>query len=159
MNAVARRNRGFSLLEVMIVVAILGLLAAVAIPQFTSHKEEGRTAAMVSNLAILRTAIDSYWSQHDTFPGPTEDEFADHLLRKTNKAGEVGTSDDYGYGPYLRQGELPTNPFTNSNSVKVVDEMPSEPSGNQAWIYCPASGEVRSNATGKSPEGKLFFNL
>ena len=103
------RNRaGFTLVEMLIVVAILGLLAAVAIPQFTSAKEDGRVAAMVSSLSILRTAVDSYWSQHDSFPGQKNStEFRDQLCKTTNKAGEVGSGTGYGYGPYLRRGQLP----------------------------------------------------
>jgi len=63
------RRSGFTLVEVMIVLAILALLAAIALPQLTSHKEEGKSSAMVSSLSVLRTAIDSYWTQHDKFPG------------------------------------------------------------------------------------------
>jgi len=146
MNARTRRTVGFTLLEIMIVVAIMGLLAAVAIPQFTSNKEEGRAAAMTSNLAVLRTAIDSYWSQHDTFPGPTAVNFSDQLLKKTNKAGVVGTTAAFGYGPYLRMGVLPTNPFTNNTTVKIVATMPTAPSGTEAWIYATSTGEIRCNA-------------
>jgi prepilin-type N-terminal cleavage/methylation domain-containing protein len=159
MSPHTRRPCGFSLLEVMIVIAILGMLAAVAIPQLTSHKPEGRTAAMVGSLSILRTAVDSYWTQHDAFPGPTAAEFADQLLKQTSKAGKVGEGDGFRYGPYLRSGVLPTNPITSTATVKCVDVMPKEPSGSQAWIYCTATGEVRSNAPGKGPDGVAYFDL
>jgi prepilin-type N-terminal cleavage/methylation domain-containing protein len=159
MSTQTRRTAGFSLLEVMIVIAILGMLAAIAIPQFTSHKQEGQTAAMVSSLSILRTAIDSYWTQHDTFPGPNAAKFADQLLKNTDKKGKVGTGTNFGYGPYLRNGELPVNPITGNATVKVVDVMPTEASGSQAWVYCSKTGEIRSNAPGKALDGTAYFDL
>ena len=155
------RNRaGFTLVEMMIVIAILGLLAAVAIPQFTSAKEDGRVAAMVSSLSILRTAIDSYWSQHDEFPGQKNaEEFKNQMTKTTNKEGRVGEGTGFGYGPYLRRGILPENPFTNTNTVKIVDKMPTKPSGNQAWVYDKSNGEIRANVSGRTPDGMTHFDL
>ncbi|MHC5209532.1 MAG: type II secretion system protein [Planctomycetota bacterium] len=155
-----RRQSAFTLIEIMIVVALLGLLSAIALPQFLSHKEEGKSAAMVSSLTILRTAIDSYWTQHDDFPGQKDArQFADQLLKTTNKAGMVGTGTGFGYGPYLRNGKLPVNPLTNTNTIKIVNAMPSEPSGKEAWIYAKSTGEIRCNAPGKTIDGVTFFSL
>jgi prepilin-type N-terminal cleavage/methylation domain-containing protein len=156
----ARRQSAFTLIEIMIVVALLGLLSAIALPQFLSHKEEGKSAAMVSSLTILRTAIDSYWTQHDGFPGQADArEFADQLLKSTNKAGEVGTGTGYGYGPYLRNGQLPVNPLTSTSTVKVVNSMPNQPSGSEAWIYAKDTGELRCNAAGSTIDGVEYFSL
>jgi prepilin-type N-terminal cleavage/methylation domain-containing protein len=156
----ARRQSAFTLIEIMIVVALLGLLSAIALPQFLSHKEEGKSAAMVSSLTILRTAIDSYWTQHDGFPGQADArEFADQLLKSTNKAGEVGTGTGYGYGPYLRNGKLPVNPLSGTNSIRIVATMPNAPTGDEAWIYCKATGEIRCNSAGATVDGVEFFGL
>jgi prepilin-type N-terminal cleavage/methylation domain-containing protein len=155
-----RRESAFTLVEIMIVVALLGLLSAIALPQFLSHKEEGKSAAMVSSLTILRTAIDSYWTQHDDFPGQKNaTEFADQLLKTTDKTGKVGTGNGFGYGPYLRNGKLPVNPLTNTNTIKVVSSMPNKPSGTEAWIYAQDTGEIRCNATGSTIDGVAFFSL
>ena len=154
-----RATSGFTLVELMIVIAILGLLAAVAIPQFTSQKKEGQTAAMVSSLSVLRTAIDSYWSQHDDFPGPSFVKLSGQLLKNTNKKGAVGEGAIFGYGPYLRNGKLPTNPLSKTSTVKMVAVMPVAPAGNQAWIYNYVTGEIRSNSAGKDLNGVPFFSL
>jgi prepilin-type N-terminal cleavage/methylation domain-containing protein len=121
MSSPRTARAGFTLVEIMIVVAILALLAAVALPQFTSEKEEGKASAMVSSLSVLRTAIDSYWTQHDKFPGQGGAlELADQLIKATNKAGSTGAGTGFGYGPYLRNGKLPINPLTGTSTVRVV---------------------------------------
>lgn len=154
------RRSGFTLVEVMIVLAILALLAAIALPQLTSHKEEGKSSAMVSSLSVLRTAIDSYWTQHDKFPGQGgAAEFADQLLKSTNKAGTTGSGSGFGYGPYLRNGKLPVNPLTGTSTVKVVTTIPAAPTGTEAWIYSSTTGEVRCNVAGKTLDGVDYFSF
>jgi general secretion pathway protein G len=57
-------KRGFSLVELMIVVAVLGIMAAIVVPQFQSHSIEAKIAVAKDNLRILRSAIDLYTAQH-----------------------------------------------------------------------------------------------
>src|SRR5678815_5250639 len=100
---------------------------------------------MVSSLSVLRTAIDSYWTQHDKFPGQGgPEEFADQLIKATNKAGTTGAGTGFGYGPYLRNGKLPLNPLTGTSTVRIVTAMPTEPTGTEAWIYASTTGEILS---------------
>ena len=61
---------GFTLVEILIVVIILGVLAAVAIPQFTSSTDDAKTSALDMTLSELRNAIELYFHQHGgTYPG------------------------------------------------------------------------------------------
>jgi len=64
-----KRNRGFTLVEILIVVVILGILAAIVIPQFTDAATEASQANLVTNLQTLRSQIALYRIQHvDTDP-------------------------------------------------------------------------------------------
>ena len=58
-------RRGFSLVEILIVVAILGILAAIVLPEFQAHTQQAKEAAAKDNLRILRQQIELYAAQHN----------------------------------------------------------------------------------------------
>ena len=62
-----RRARGFTLIELLIVVVIIGILAAIAIPKFSGIKERAYVASMRSDLRILVTVQEAYFSDNVTY--------------------------------------------------------------------------------------------
>ncbi len=60
--------KGFSLLELLVVVAIVGLLAAIAIPQFSSYGTRAVDSQMKSDLKNAALAMDSYFAEHKVYP-------------------------------------------------------------------------------------------
>ena len=159
MQASTRRARGFSAIEVTIVIAILGLLAAVAIPQLATRNRQDRTATLVSRLGVVRTAINRYWAQHDDFPGPGTDDFRRQLVGQTCRSGACGTGVAFALGPYVQNSDLPENPITATNGLIITEAMPETPSGTSAWIYCRLTGEFRANTLGRTEEGVRYFDL
>lgn len=61
------RNQGFTLIEIMIVVAIVGILAAIAIPNYTDYVRRGRAAEATSDLANARVRMEQYYQDHRTY--------------------------------------------------------------------------------------------
>lgn len=153
-------RRGFSILELMIVVALLGLLAAVAIPRLAPPPGGDHQAGLTTALSSLRTAVDSYRAQHGGLPGQDDvDQFTTQLCRRTSAAGHPGAGPDFDQGPYLWPSRIPMNPVLSTNTVSIVDTMPIHPMGPSAWLYDRSTGAVRANVRGTSLDGVRYFDL
>lgn len=114
MSAHARKaTQGFTLVEILIVVVILGILAAIVIPQFTSASEDAKASSLVSQLQTIRSQLEIYQVQHNGgYPDLVGQQWA-QMTGTTDAEGNVG--DDGDYGPYLQQP--PRNSFTGSSTV------------------------------------------
>ena len=115
-----RAKSGFTLVEILIVVVILGILAAIVIPQFTSASTEAKQANLVSNLQAVRSQIELYKIHHnDELPGQQaggDTTFTQGMTGLTDVYGVAQAAPGAGvYGPYMRN--IPKNPFTNVRTV------------------------------------------
>jgi general secretion pathway protein G len=127
-----KATRAFTLVEILIVVVILGVLAAIVVPQFVSAATDSRISAIHTNVHRIRTQIEVYYQHHnDTFP--TLDDFEDQMTAATDVHGNPGVE----FGPYL--AEIPNNSFTNTNTIG------NGAVGSSAWYYDEATGDFRAN--------------
>nr|WP_319490922.1 prepilin-type N-terminal cleavage/methylation domain-containing protein [uncultured Desulfobacter sp.] len=63
-----KNQKGFTLIELMIVIAIIGILAAIAIPQFSKYRAKSYNAASVSDAKNIKTELEGYYAEWDTYP-------------------------------------------------------------------------------------------
>jgi len=137
------KNSAFTLVEILIVVIILGILAAIVIPQFTEASNDARESALASDLQTARSQIELFKIQHrDMVPGCTRAAdgtisawaAATMVSQMTNETDEDGNLDTSGNcGPYLQK--FPTNPFASSNKTSVVGGDTNPANGSQGWYY------------------------
>jgi general secretion pathway protein G len=150
MTALSIRNvrrasrKGFTLIEILIVVIILGILAAIVIPQFSSASTQARTSALQSTVQTLRSQIALYKLQHgDTLPNIVG---ANAWTPLTATSTYSGTT----YGPYLPA--VPTNPMSNG-FVVINGTSAGGVSTGADYVYDYASGTGSGNIWGTTTNG------
>jgi prepilin-type N-terminal cleavage/methylation domain-containing protein len=144
-------NKGFSLVEILIVVAILGIMAAIVIPEFQEHSEKAKESAAKDNLRILRDAIGRYAIEHDDVPPGYAANNASGAVHFNFFRLQLTQTEEY-------ISEIPENPFNNLSTVKMVGNGTDFPDATEdfGWIYKPETKEIRIDKTGSDSEGKNF---
>jgi general secretion pathway protein G len=133
---------GFTLIEVLMVVAALAIIAGVVVPQVTTVIDDAKNSAMLRDLREFTMAIERYRMEHNGgAPDLIQNGILVQLIDKTDADGNVGAGPQYTYGPYL-QG-MPTNPLNGVDRVfRINSAPPSSLSSRVGWVYHPASGQI-----------------
>jgi general secretion pathway protein G len=80
-GSIPRSSRGFTLIELMVVVAILGILVSMAVPTYRSIVQRARETVLRQNLFTLRDVIDQYYADKGKYPDALEDLVSSGYLR------------------------------------------------------------------------------
>ena len=136
------RNKGFTLVEILIVVVILGILAAIVIPQFSDASTQSKVSSAASSVQTMRSQLSLYKIQHnDNLPTVALFEDAMTLCSDAEatdaadyEARTAGNTATHPYGPYLKS--VPKNPFNNSDSIAAAD------AADVGWVYDAVTGEI-----------------
>jgi len=126
-----KKEKGFTLIELMIVVAIIGILAAIAIPQFSNYRTKAFNAAAVSDLHTARLAEEAV--------------FADYQVYGQTASGGTGTAGDAGIltaNGFIAAAANEEAPVTLSKNVSLAAKGNNGPTSTIAIVYSQhASGD------------------
>lgn len=128
-----RKEKGFTLIELMFVIAIIALLVSVALPRYQYAQRKAREAVLKENLFILRQTIDQYFSDKGYYPGGID------VLVEEN---------------YLRR--YPLDPITNSQEW---DEIPADSEASLDSTQPAGIWDVKTYASGETVEGIAYSDL
>jgi len=156
----AARDRGFTLIDLLVVVVLLVILAAAMIPQFDASTEDAKVSALKTSLAQIRSAVELYRSQHNgTYPGVVTSgigttaaaHFAEQLTLYTQRDGAAAAVKDatHKYGPYLKDVSLKPNPFNDLDTVLIDGTTPDAADratdGSTGWKFYTKTGIFIAN--------------
>jgi general secretion pathway protein G len=125
-------ERGFTLIELVIVLALIGILVGMGIPQFKTSIQRGREAVLKENLHILRTILNQYYTDKKKFPMALQ------------------TLVDEGY-----LHSIPKDPITRSSETWI--EVPEELSEDDLLTgVIPGIADIQSGAEGNGLDGTAY---
>ena len=122
-NKINSRRGGFTLVEIMIVVAIIALLAAIAVPGFLRARKRAQASKILNDLRMIDAAVDQYAIETNRMTGNT-----------------VAVAD---WTNYVKKGSIlyntGANLFGTAYGVQTVDSIPQVPAGDYANLSDVAS--------------------
>jgi len=137
----SRKSKGFTLIEMLIVIVVIAILALIVIPRLLGAGRKAKEAALKGDLHQLRNAIQQFEADCGDYPAAIDD------LQTAPAAGSIGGNGidldvSAWQGPYLRtpDGGLPVDPFTT-----LAD-----------WTYVATSGDVNSSSTLTAINGENY---
>ncbi len=125
---------GFTLVELVMVMVIIGLLAAIIVPKFSSQRDQAAISTTKANLENLRTAIALFYAEEGEWPDDDLGDLADGTSPSTKK--------------YMRA--IPTDGVEKVNTVVNAND------GNGGWHWDKVNYELLPNLSGNDANGNAY---
>ena len=176
MKKIRACRSGFTLVELIIVIVILGILASIAIPSIMGSTDRATETALAFDLKTLRKSLQTYSAQHlAQFPGAKEDGLGNkvgaevtaknQLIYYTDKTGKVSKTKDpkFPFGPYLQKEfpKVPVGAQVGKDTIKVTADkgaLVADDDTKGAWMYSYETGEIICNDTSTDSGGTKKFS-
>ncbi len=148
---------GFSLIELVIVVVIIGIIAAIAIPKMSRGAAGANDSAVMQDLSQMRSGIDLFASEHGgTYPSTTPATFINQLTTYTDITGAAVATKDatHIYGPYIKS--IPALPVGTNKGLKTITATGPAGTGAFGWFYDGLTVWVNDPATDVDATGTAY---
>lgn len=135
-------KNGLTWTEMFVVIVLLGIFSAMAVPRFSRASQQARLNDLISDLQEVRSEIELFRIQHkERFPGQTS---AFGEVDRALFLKELTTRGDDDRGPYLQQ--IPRNAYNNLDTITFVSDPAAKPTGNEGtgWWFNGATGQFRA---------------
>ena len=161
-------KKAFTLVEILTVVVILGIIAAIVIPRFSNASAMARASMLGDDLRVIRMQVEIFKAQHlgvaPGYPGcvlgqgPTEQAFIDYMTGVSDSGGNMNPAGQK-FGPYLTQ--IPINPVNGKSTILVIADGAQFPTASDdqfGWVYQPSTENFKADSIGADEDGKTFFD-
>ena len=139
-----QHSKAFSLIELVVVIVIIGVISAIAIPRMTRGAQNAGATALKGSLSVMRSALELYRTEHEG-KFPVIATAATQLTQYTKVDGsDANAAPDVAggrvYGPYVRKiPPLPVGLKKNSTGIAAID------GAGVGWIYDDTTGTIKAN--------------
>lgn len=151
----ASLTAGWSFVEIVIVVVVMGVVASIALPRMSRGAGKPDMTGVISDLAIMRSAIKLYATEHHG-QTPTLENFSEQLILYSDESGKTSPirGDGYVFGPYLHAIPVQkVGPNKGSNALTANLGIPGF-----GWVYDESTGTITINAPSnwRDAQGRLL---
>ncbi|TVQ61783.1 MAG: prepilin-type N-terminal cleavage/methylation domain-containing protein [Phycisphaerales bacterium] len=128
-----RARKGFTLVEILIVVVILGILAAVVVPQFTNAADDARSGNIRAQLSTLQNQIELVRARTGAYP----------TIDQMTAAPTIATANGTSFGFMVDNGYLKDSPSNPANPVAANRQaVAAAASADVGWVYNATTGQI-----------------
>ncbi|GLI55842.1 hypothetical protein PM10SUCC1_13560 [Propionigenium maris DSM 9537] len=133
-------KKAFTLIELMVVISIISILAAISLPRFTDITDDARVAQVQGNLLNLRTSIEMFHVKNEEYPVYGEVQPA-----SSNSSGDISSDGSLSeaFTAFYSKNSMPETPA--SEEASATNQVVKERDDSGGWLYIEESGLIYAN--------------